>query len=104
MRDDKLSMFIHWGVYSAPVQGEWHMFGSNTKPAAYRAQYAASFATRSQSFDPDAWARLARDLRAGEVVLTVSHHDGFALWPAATPTPGPPPHPSPPVPTSSRPT
>ncbi|MEV8100238.1 alpha-L-fucosidase [Kitasatospora sp. NPDC085879] len=69
-----------------------------------RAQYPASFATRSQSFDPAAWARLARDLGAGEVVLTIRHHDGFALWPAATSTPGPPPHPSPSVPTSSRPT
>ncbi|GAA0683515.1 hypothetical protein GCM10010193_41750 [Kitasatospora atroaurantiaca] len=85
MRDNKLAMFIHWGVYSAPAQGEWGMFASKTKPAAYRAQYAGPFATQSQSFNPAAWAQLARDLGAGEVVLTARHHDGFALWPSRHP-------------------
>ncbi|MER7757899.1 alpha-L-fucosidase [Kitasatospora sp. NPDC097643] len=85
MRDNKLSMFIHWGVYSAPAQGEWYMFASKTKPAAYRAQYAGTFAAQSHSFDPAAWANLARDLGAAEVVLTTRHHDGFALWPSGHP-------------------
>ena len=25
MLDDKLGMFIHWGLYAGPAQGEWHM-------------------------------------------------------------------------------
>ncbi|WP_083975537.1 alpha-L-fucosidase [Kitasatospora mediocidica] len=85
MRDNKLSMFIHWGVYSAAAQGEWYQFSSKVQPTAYRAQWAASFATQSQSFDPTAWAQLAGDLGAGHVVLTTRHHEGFALWPSGHP-------------------
>ncbi|MDH6115390.1 hypothetical protein P3T36_006958 [Kitasatospora sp. MAP12-15] len=85
MRDNKLAMFIHWGVYSAPAQGEWYMFGSQTQPTAYRAKYAASFATQSQSYNPTAWAQLAKDLGAAQVVLTTRHHEGFALWPSGHP-------------------
>ncbi|MFD8706952.1 alpha-L-fucosidase [Kitasatospora sp. NPDC059648] len=85
MRDDKLAMFVHWGVYAVPAQGEWYMFASKTGPTAYRSQYADTFATRSRPYDPAAWAQLARDLGAGHVVLTARHHDGFALWPTAHP-------------------
>ncbi|MFI9365842.1 alpha-L-fucosidase [Kitasatospora sp. NPDC053057] len=85
MRDNKLAMFIHWGVYAVPAQGEWYMFASKTKPTAYRSQYLGPFATQSQSYDPTAWAQLARDLGAGHVVLTTRHHDGFALWPTGHP-------------------
>ncbi|GAB2744938.1 alpha-L-fucosidase [Kitasatospora kifunensis] len=85
MRDNKLAMFIHWGVYAVPAQGEWYMFGSKVQPTAYRAQYAASFATRSQAYDPTAWAQLASDLGAAQVVLTTRHHEGFALWPSGHP-------------------
>ncbi|WP_051709039.1 alpha-L-fucosidase [Streptomyces sp. NRRL S-350] len=85
MRDNKLAMFIHWGAYAVPAQGEWYMFYSKTKPSAYRSQYAAPFAARSQSVDPAAWARLATDLGAGHVVLTTRHHDGLALWPSRHP-------------------
>ncbi|MFE2411714.1 alpha-L-fucosidase [Kitasatospora sp. NPDC059408] len=85
MRDNKVSMFIHWGVYSAAAQGEWNMFYSKTAPTSYRAQWAGSFASQSQSYDPAAWAQLAKDLGAAEVVLTTRHHEGFALWPSGHP-------------------
>lgn len=54
-------------------------------PEIYRAQYAASFATQSQSYNPTAWAQLAKDLGAAQVVLTTRHHEGFALWPSGHP-------------------
>jgi len=85
MRDNKLAMFIHWGVYSAAAQGEWHEFYAKTKPSDYRAQYAGTFATQSQNVDPAAWAQLAKDLGAAQVVLTTRHHEGFALWPSRHP-------------------
>ncbi|MFF0476294.1 alpha-L-fucosidase [Streptomyces sp. NPDC004284] len=85
MRDNKLALFVHWGVYSAPAQGEWHMFAAKTRPTSYRSRYSGAFAARSQSFDPAAWARSAQELGAGRVVLTARHHDGFALWPSRHP-------------------
>ncbi|MBV4358191.1 alpha-L-fucosidase [Pinibacter aurantiacus] len=34
------------------------------------------------SFDPDIWARQAKEAGMTYVVLTARHHDGFALWPS----------------------
>ncbi|GAB7186658.1 hypothetical protein ATKI12_6489 [Kitasatospora sp. Ki12] len=61
------------------------MFVAKTKPTAYRSQHTGTFAARSQSFDPAAWAAPARELGAGEVVLTTRHHDSFALRPTRHP-------------------
>ncbi|WP_232247210.1 alpha-L-fucosidase [Kitasatospora azatica] len=85
MRDNKLAMFIHWGVYSAPAHGEWYQFSAKTKPSDYRSQYAGTFASQSQNYNPAAWAQLAKDLGAAQVVLTTRHHEGFALWPSGHP-------------------
>ncbi|MFE9428820.1 alpha-L-fucosidase [Kitasatospora sp. NPDC006697] len=85
MRDNKLALFIHWGVYSAAAQGEWYEFNSKVQPSAYRSQWAGSFASQSAHYDPAAWAQLATQLGAAQVVLTTRHHEGFALWPSGHP-------------------
>jgi alpha-L-fucosidase len=87
LRDTRLGMFIHWGVYSGPAHGEWYMHSAAITPAAYQ-----NFVTQSspQQFTADAykpadWAALAKQLGAGYTVLTARHHDGFALWPSTYP-------------------
>ncbi|MEZ0110601.1 alpha-L-fucosidase [Catenulispora sp. EB89] len=87
LRDTRLGMFIHWGVYAGPAHGEWYMHSAAITPAAYQ-----NFVTQSspQQFTADAcrpadWARLAQQLGAGYTVLTARHHDGFALWPSSYP-------------------
>jgi alpha-L-fucosidase len=49
--------------------------------------FAAIFNREIQKWDPDAWAKVFRDAGAKYVVLTTKHHDGFTLWPSATPNP-----------------
>src|SRR5436309_1951923 len=34
--DDKLGMFIHWGLYSGPGRGEWMMEHEGMAPQQYR--------------------------------------------------------------------
>ncbi|NUR31422.1 MAG: alpha-fucosidase [Catenulispora sp.] len=87
LRDTRLGMFIHWGVYAGPAHGEWYMHQAAITPAAYQ-----NFVTQSspQQFTADAyrpadWASLAKQLGAGYTVLTARHHDGFALWPSSYP-------------------
>ncbi|ACU73807.1 Alpha-L-fucosidase [Catenulispora acidiphila DSM 44928] len=87
LRDTRLGMFIHWGVYAGPAHGEWYMHSAAITPAAYQ-----NFVTQSspQQFTADAykpsdWAALAKQLGAGYTVLTARHHDGFALWPSTYP-------------------
>ncbi|HEX8200535.1 MAG TPA: alpha-L-fucosidase, partial [Isosphaeraceae bacterium] len=82
----KFGLFIHWGLYSVPARAgpgqlaEWVMHNEAIPPKAYE-EFAPGFT--ASLFDPDAWARLARDTGARYVVLTGKHHDGFCLWDSA---------------------
>ena len=49
--------------------------------------FASVFDREIQKWNPDAWAKVFRNAGAKYVVLTTKHHDGFTLWPSATPNP-----------------
>lgn len=76
-RDARVSLFIHWGIYSVPGEGEWIMHNKQI-PADQYATYAEKFT--AAKFDADAWAALAKRGGMKYVVLTARHHDGFSLW------------------------
>jgi alpha-L-fucosidase len=76
-RDAKFGVFVHWGLYAIPAKGEWHMFNDKV-PAEEYAKLADRF--NPQRYDPDAWAKLARDAGARYMVMTARHHDGFSLF------------------------
>ena len=50
-------------------------------------QFAHTFNAATRRWDPEAWARLFREIGARYVVLTGKHHDGFSLWPSAVRNP-----------------
>ncbi len=76
-RDTKLGVFVHWGLYSIPAKGEWHMFNDKVAVADY-AKLADQFVPRH--YDPDKWAIVAKAAGAGYMVMTARHHDGFAMF------------------------
>lgn len=76
-RKAKFGMFIHWGLYAIPADGEWHM-RKNKKPLAEYKKYAADF--NPVKFDADEWASVAHDAGMQYMVLTTKHHDGFAMF------------------------
>jgi len=49
--------------------------------------FAPVFDRESQKWNPDEWANIFRAAGARYVVLTSKHHEGFTLWPSATPNP-----------------
>ena len=76
-RDAKFGMFVHWGLYAIPADGEWHMRKSHTPLAEYQ-KFATQF--NPTQFNADEWGALARDAGMRYLVLTTKHHDGFALF------------------------
>ncbi len=76
-QDAKFGMFIHWGLYSLLGRGEWAMHNEKIPSEEY-AVLADEFAP--QSFDADAWMKLASEAGCKYAVLTTRHHDGFSLW------------------------
>lgn len=76
-RDLKFGMFIHWGLYAIPAEGEWYMNDKKVPADEYR-KLADQF--NPQKYDPAAWAKIAKDAGMKYMVLTARHHDGFALW------------------------
>ena len=76
-REAKFGMFIHWGLYAIPADGEWHMRAHKVPLAEYK-KYAAEF--NPTRFNADEWAALAQDAGMKYMVLTTKHHDGFAMF------------------------
>jgi alpha-L-fucosidase len=87
--NDKLGMFIHWGVYSdpagewrgQPVPGayaEWIMNDARIPVEVYEKEIAAKF--NPVDFDAEEWVRLAKNAGMKYIVITAKHHDGFAMY------------------------
>ena len=76
-RKARFGMFIHWGLYAIPGQGEWVQFDKQIPVTEY-AKLADQF--KPDHFDTDAWAQLAKSAGMKYMVFTSRHHDGFAMF------------------------
>ena len=76
-QDAKFGMFIHWGVSSVLMDGEWVMQNRGITAAEYES-VAPLFNPRQ--FDAKVWARTARAAGMRYITLISKHHDGIALW------------------------
>jgi len=87
--------YIHHNPYAEWYLNSMRLDGSPTQQyhkEHYGANYdyynfAAEFEKDIQKWNPDTWAKVFSDAGAKYVVLTTKHHDGFTLWPSATPNP-----------------
>ena len=99
--DGKIGIFIHWGPYSVigyhkngrgyaehvpkMIYRDKHNYygymkkrwGSTPPEFGYK-DIIPEF--KAEKWDPDAWAKLFKDVGAKYVVLTAEHHDGWANW------------------------
>ena len=83
MQDGKLGMFIHWGLYAGPGQGEWYMENQGISIEEYRKlayPEAGEEYFDAKDFDADKWAQLAKKAGMRYMCLTTQHHDGYALF------------------------
>lgn len=73
----RFGMFIHWGLYAVPAQGEWFMYASRTPVREYE-KLAEQF--NPTEFNAQAWVALAKEAGMRYIVITAKHHDGFAMY------------------------
>jgi alpha-L-fucosidase len=87
--------YIKYDPYAEWYYNTMRIDGSPTQ-AYHREHYGANFDyynfapifdQESQKWDPNQWATVFHDVGARYVVLTTKHHEGFTLWPSATPNP-----------------
>jgi alpha-L-fucosidase len=79
--ENRLGLFVHWGIYAIPARHEWVMNREEIDPVDY-AKYADFF--DPDLYDPRAWARAAKAAGMTYAVITTKHHDGFCMWDTAT--------------------
>lgn len=87
-RDAKFGMFIHWGPCSVgqkeigwgrEANRPWdiNQHGPRTSDPEYD-NYYQQF--NPEQYDPDAWARVAKESGMKYMVLITKHHDGFSMF------------------------
>lgn len=75
--NDRLGMFIHWGLYAIPARGEWVRSMEEMSIEDYQ-PYFDEF--NPVDYDPVKWAKAAKAAGMKYAVLTAKHHDGFCLF------------------------
>ena len=88
-RDLKFGMIVHWGLYAEAgiieswslCSEEWISRDSTADYAEYKKWYwGLSEKFNPQDFDPEQWAKAARDAGMKYLVFTTKHHDGFNMF------------------------
>lgn len=88
-QDWKFGFMMHWGPYSEwGVVESWSICSEDwiKRPAGvgyveYKAKYEALPKTFNPvKFNPDVWAKVAKDAGMKYAVFTTKHHDGFSMF------------------------
>ncbi|MBN1220500.1 MAG: alpha-L-fucosidase [Anaerolineae bacterium] len=74
---NRFGMFIHWGLYALPARHEWVKSREEISDENYQPYFDHFNPTL---YDPQQWARTAREAGMKYVVITTKHHEGFCLW------------------------
>jgi alpha-L-fucosidase len=80
-REARFGMFIHWGAYAVPADGEWYMTEHHVPTADYE-KYSTEL--NPVKFDADKIASVAQAAGQKYLVITSKHHDGFCMFKTAT--------------------
>src|SRR5436305_215123 len=76
-QDSKFGLFVHWGVYSVPGEGEWGM-NNNKIPIVEYEKLAPKF--NPTEFGAAEWVAMAKAAGMRYITITSKHHDGFAMF------------------------
>lgn len=75
--ENKLGMFIHWGLYSFTGLHEQALARFNIDHSEYEALMSRFDPV---AYDPEQWVLLAKKVGMKYICFTAKHHDGFCMW------------------------
>lgn len=93
-KQDKLGVFIHWGIYSVPAFGnEWYSRGMYDKKVREFEHHRKTYGDqkdfgykdfipmfKAEKFDAKEWTSLFKKAGIKYVMPVAEHHDGFAMY------------------------
>ena len=92
-QDQKLALMMHWGIYSQlgiveswalnDADAEWSRNGVDwdTDIKGFKRDYTDLYKSFNPiRFEPDKWARYAKEGGFKYLIFTTKHHDGFCMW------------------------
>ena len=92
-QDLKLGLLMHWGTYSQwGIVESWSLCAEDEDWCRRKGPFADNYTAYKQAyealqttfnpvkFDPERWAKAAKDAGMGYVVFTTKHHDGFNMF------------------------
>lgn len=88
-QDLKFGIILHWGIYSVPgIVESWSITSEDwitpPKDMTYEQYKQWYWGLKDKfnptKFNPEQWAKVAKDAGMKYVVFTTKHHDGFCLW------------------------
>jgi alpha-L-fucosidase len=77
-QEARFGLFVHWGVYAVPGEGEWFMQQKRLTIPEYERDLPPLF--NPVKFDPAAWVAMAKAAGMRYITITSKHHDGFAMY------------------------
>ncbi len=94
LKDAKLGIYFHWGVYSVPAFGsEWYPREMHFEGKSEYKHHVETYGKPSDfgyhdfvpmfkagKFDPEEWADLFQKAGARFAGPVAEHHDGFSMW------------------------
>src|SRR4026209_602540 len=75
--NDRFGLFIHWGPFSIPGDGEWVMNNKNINVNNYKR--LMNFFNPIE-FIAAEWVGMAKNAGMKYITLITRHHDGFSMW------------------------
>ena len=76
-QDNKFGLFIHWGIFSIPGDGEWVM---NTRKLRIHEYKNLKDFFYPMDYNPVQWVAMAKAAGMKYITFVTRHHDGFSLW------------------------
>ena len=75
--ENKLGLFIHWGVYALMEYHEQCFAKLDVPREEYESLYKRF---NPVNYDPEKWVLLAKNAGMKYICFTAKHHDGFCMW------------------------